>query len=326
MQREIIIPETKEIWLAEKAKDLTSTECAALFNAHEYLTPLALWLRKSGKMPDDFRGNEFTKWGDRFEPVIAAGMAEDNGWTMRPMKEYIRLAGMRVGSSFDYRILMNQAGEGDSDDDWLLEVKNVGVNAFRSGWVMNDDDELEAPMRIEFQIQHEMMVSGLKKLNLGAMVGGNTPHILRREADDEIHALILEKAEAFWRSIDKGVEPDPNPVLDHELVKRLNRHAEPGKVYQGGEEIQRMLEAYKAASEEASMAEEKQKAMKTLIIAKAGDAEIAVGTTLQVKMGEIAEIPPTLITEEMVGTTYGGRKGYRGWSISKVKTPKQPKE
>ena len=324
MQREIIVPETEEIWLAERAKDLTSTECAALFNAHEYLTPLALWLRKSGKIPDDFKGNEFTKWGNRLEPVIAAGMAEDNGWSMRPMKEYIRLAGMRVGSSFDYRIRSSR--HDDSDSDMLLEIKNVGMNAFRSGWSMNDDDEIEAPMRIEFQVQHEMLVAGLGGAKIGAFVGGNTPHILHREADKEIHALILEKAEAFWRSVAKGVEPSPDPLLDHELVKRLHRHAEPGKVMLGGEELQAMLDAYKAAGEEKSLAEDKQTAMKTLILDKFGDAEIAVGTGLQVTMRDIAEIPPTVITAEMVGTSYGGRKGYRGWSISKVKTPKQPKE
>ena len=30
----------------------------------------------------------------------------------------------------------------------------------------------------------------------------------------------------------------------------------------------------------------------------------------------IADTPPTLITEDMVGTTYGGRRGYRNFRIN----------
>src|SRR5690606_13565282 len=162
-------PADEAAWHALRAQDLTSTDIAALFNLSPYKTHFELWHEKKSGEPVRIQQNERMKWGNRLEASVALGIAEDRGWTVRPLKEYGRLPGLRLGSSFDFRVIAkisNSPGYGtnldpdgvgwtrdDSPDDAILEIKCVDFRAFRDGWTV-EDDYIEAPPHIEIQVQH----------------------------------------------------------------------------------------------------------------------------------------------------------------------------
>lgn len=201
-QREIIPFTTEEAWLENRKKDLTSTDIADLFGCG-YATYEELFNRKLKGLDSQFVPNERSNWGKALEPAIAGEFARINNWTIKKKSEYIRIPELRIGSSFDYEII----GIGDGrfglvTCNVLMEIKNVGVDAYKRDW--NKGFTIEAPAKIEFQIQNELLVSGLIKCYLCVLVGGNQGIPLIREANKKIQDAILLKAAEFWRRIDES--------------------------------------------------------------------------------------------------------------------------
>jgi putative phage-type endonuclease len=113
---------TREAWLAERAKDITSTEIAAVLGISPYSTAFEVWQRKASKIDDSFTDSERARWGRRLEPAIAQGLAEDYGFDARSLKGvYMRHPTVpRMGASFDFEI----ADRARPELEWgLLEIK-----------------------------------------------------------------------------------------------------------------------------------------------------------------------------------------------------------
>ena len=310
MATEIIVPSNQEHWLAMRKLDVTSTESAALFGMSPYMTHFDLWHRKKTGLVPEFVVNERMKWGNRLEAAIAHGIAEEQGWEIRPMKEYLRDPDLRMGSSFDF--VITNLGE-----PVHLEIKNVDYLAFRDGWIEHDDSSIEAPEHIEMQVQHQMAVSGFKRAFIGAFIAGNRGVVIERLRDDDVIAAIRAKVANFWRTVDAGLEPEPVMPGDAEVIIRMNQYAKPGKILsaEGDDTLAEMLERYKKAAAAEKNAKEDKEVAKAEIFQHIGDAEKVLTNAWSVSCAMQADTPPTLITADMVGKSYGGRAGFRNLRI-----------
>jgi len=317
MATEIITTANQKHWLDLRMEDVTSTESSALFGMSPYMTHFDLWHRKRTGIVPEFKTNDRMAWGNRLEAAIAHGIAEEQGWKITPMKEYFRDPDLRMGSSFDF--VITSLGE-----PVHLEIKNVDYLAFRDGWIEHDDGSIEAPEHIEMQVQHQMGVSGFKRAFIGAFIGGNRGVVIERLRDEAVIAAIKAKVADFWRTVDEGQEPDPVMPGDAEVMIRLNEYAKPGKVLDASSDdvLAEMIERYKiAASQEKNAGDDKDVA-KAEIFNHIADAEKVLTGAWTVSAAMQAETPPTLITENMVGTSYGGRKGFRNLRINPRKPTK----
>lgn len=312
MTTEIIIPENETHWLAMRKQDVTSTESAALFGMSPYTTHFELWHAKRSGLAREFKANERMKWGNRLEAAIAHGIAEELGWEIKPLKEYMRDPDARIGSSFDFVITNLEGGPVH------LEIKNVDYLAFRDGWIEHEDGGIEAPEHIEMQVQHQMAVSGFKRAFIGAFIAGNRGVVIERERDEPVIAAIKAKVAEFWRTVDAGEEPAAVMPGDADAVIRLNQYAQPGKLVDasGDVEIAAMVLEYKRLSADEAKAKEDKEVVKADLLKAIGDAEKVLLEGWTISAGIQAETPPTLITENMVGTSYGGRKGFRNLRIN----------
>lgn len=311
----IITPTNESDWLAMRRQDVTSTESAALFCMSPYLTHFELWHAKRSGTAREFKVNDRMRWGNRLEAAIANGIAEEQGWTIAPLKDYMRLPDARMGSSFDFQI--TNLGE-----PVHLEIKNVDYLAFRDGWIEHEDGTIEAPEHIEMQVQHQMAVSGWRRAYIGAFIAGNRGVVIERERDEDVIRAIKAKVAEFWRTVDAGEEPAPVMPGDAEAVIWMNQYAKPGKILDASSdvEIASLVEDYKNASKMAADWEEDKEVAKAKLFEAIGDAEKVLldGWTISAAMQ--ADTPPTLITADMVGTTYGGRRGFRGLRITARKS------
>ena len=269
MLRESITPIDKDHWLDLRRLDLTSTDVAALFGLSPYLTHFELWHRKKSCAEVTIQETARMRWGNRLEASIAAGICEDNGWTGKPFKDYVRLPEHCLGSSFDWRI----AGPDGGDGDGILEIKTVDLRAFKSGWEF-EDDQLVAPAHIELQVQHQMLVAGLAWAKIGALVGGNEVHVLHRDADPAVHRAILAKAAEFWRSIAENREPPPVYPDDAAAVIALHSHAEPTTVIDAPD-LAELIAEYRAAGADEKAAQDRKTTAKARILERIGEAEKA---------------------------------------------------
>jgi len=311
-----IIPYTgQEAWLDARKQDVTSTESAALFSMSPYITHFDLWHRKHSGVVPEFKSNDRMNWGNRLEAAIAYGIAEEQGWKVAPLKEYMRDPDARMGSSFDF--VITSLGEPAH-----LEIKNVDYLAFRDGWLEHEDGTIEAPEHIEMQVQHQMAVSGFRQSFIGAFIGGNRGVVIERQRDEDVIAAIRAKVAAFWKTVDAGQEPNPVMPEDADVLIRLNQYARPGKVLSadGDEKLARLLEDYKKAATIEKNAKEDKDVAKATIFKHIGDAEKVLTSAWTVSCAMQAETPATLITDDMVGKSYGGRTGFRNLRIN----PRKP--
>lgn len=315
MSTEIIVPKDQADWLAMRKADVTSTESAALFGMSPYTTHFELWHAKKNGIDRAFEVNERMKWGNRLEAAIAHGIAEEQGWEIKPLKEYMRIPDARMGSSFDF-VITNLP-----DGPVHLEIKNVDYLAFRDGWIEHDDGTIEAPEHIEMQVQHQMAVSGFKRSFIGAFIAGNRGVVIERERDEAVIAAIKAKVAEFWRTVDAGEEPQPVMPGDAEAVIRLNQYAKPGKILDasGDANIAALVLEYKEAANAEANAKEDKEVAKAKLFEAIGDAERVLLEGWTVSAAMQADTPPTLITADMVGKTYGGRKGFRNCRVNPKK-------
>lgn len=281
-------------WLKMRLVDVTSTESCALLGASQYMTPYKLWYIKKNGIMGKRKVNERMSWGIRLQDTIAAGIAEDHGFNITKMDEYIRIPELRVGSSFDYKI----------NDDTIFEIKNVSNDAFRNWWVF-DDKDASAPPHIEIQVQHQLAVSGFKVAYIGALVGGNDAYLLRRERNEPLIAQIFERCAAFWESVDKNEMPEPDMFKDNEVIRDIYCHAEPGKVTLSNDGIDALAAEYNRTGEEIRKLERERTGLKSRLLMAVGDHEKVIGSDYT-------------ISANMVGPAHVSydREGYRNFRVT----------
>lgn len=329
MERVTLTPANEADWLAMREQDVTSTESAALFTASPYMTTYELYFRKRGEIASTFEVNERMRWGNRLEAAIAAGIAEDYGLVIEPFKSYMRIPSLRMGSSFDYKIVGTVPGfTGPTDfialfdehGPGLMEVKNVDGLQFKRGWI--NDDEKEAPPHIEFQVQHQMEVSGLGWTIITPLVGGNHPVPFARLRDMATGNIIRSRVAAFWDRVTKGEEPEPDFARDGETIARRYLESNGAAVdMTTNNRLRELVQVYEEAGAIIRAQGTVKDAVKAEIITIIGGSEkIQVADGWKISAGTVKESLGTLITPDMVGQYVGGRKSYRN---VRVYAPKQ---
>jgi putative phage-type endonuclease len=296
---------SREEWLQLRLQDITSTDVSALFGLSPYATEFELWHNKKRGVSSSVEENERMTWGNRLQDVIAAGVAEDQGWEAVKFDTYMRLVEKRIGSSFDFKAICPTRGPG------LMEIKNVDRLVFKNEW-QEEDGVVIAPPHIELQAQHEMFVSGLPWCAIVALVGGNTVKVAIREADPTVHASIERKVAQFWSSIDR--DQAPSPVLPNDaqfIVKSLYNKALDGTVANSNPHLDAMLVEYQETQKQLKALEDQRDSLKAKILMEVGECSKIISPLGSLSCGETKSNPGTLVTPEMVGTFINPRKGFR---------------
>lgn len=217
--------ETETEWLAARAKDVTSTEIAALFGLSPWKSRLRLWHEKKGTVESDFVDNDPAKWGRRLEIPVALGICEDNGWEGESLFGfYFTQPDLRLGTSMDVRAISRDEGPG------LLEVKIPDDLSEDGGWF-----EDRAPIPYEFQIQTQLHLAAkdghdIRWGRIGALGRRKATRLYRREYDRDLGAMIDAEVAAFWASIEANEPPKPDFAMDAEILEALRQPIRSGDV------------------------------------------------------------------------------------------------
>jgi putative phage-type endonuclease len=314
MATEIIEIESREQWLGERAKDVTSTEVSALYGLSPYLTEFELFHNKRDNVIVRIEPNERMRWGNRLEAAIAYGVGEDQGWNVSKLNVYARDPDARIGSSFDFEIKSSSDGPG------ILEVKNVDWLQYQRNWIDDGAGNIEAPEHIELQIQHQMEILGYSWTALTVLVGGNEQKVVLRNRDREIGADICQRVKAFWERVQNNTAPSPDYTADAEfIIKQLRADADEGLIAQSDASLDELIERYSFLARSIKEQDELKDATKAQILERIGKASKVVSPLGTISCGVTKDSLGTLITPEMLGTYVGARKGFRNFRF----TPKK---
>lgn len=215
---------TESEWLEARKQDVTSTEVAALFGLSPYKSRLQLWMEKSGRVDSEFEETPFTVWGRRLQNAIGAGICADEGWTGEDLSMlYLRCPESRLGASMDFRVFSVGQRYG------LLEIKSTSFFSEENEWFKD-----KAPLQYEFQLQTQLHLAikdgqDISWGAIGALDGRKNTRIYRREYDKELGTMMDEESSKFWRSIELNEPPEPDYLVDAELIRKLQGPVDLGR-------------------------------------------------------------------------------------------------
>ena len=174
----------------------------------------------------------------------------------------------------------------------MLEIKNVDSLIFKNDWY-EDDGQLEAPIHIELQVQQQLLTVERKWAAIGVLVGGNRQVLITRKRDLEVGESIKEKAARFWTGLAAGKMPAIHLPEDAEIIRRLYRYSEPGKLVdlQGDRRdaaVAELVKKHAEATRWKSEAEKAQKSTGAALMMAIGDAEKVLLDDFTVNAGTVA--------------------------------------
>lgn len=178
---------------AERATAIGSSDIAAVADLDPFRGPTDVWLDKLGlSKPRD----TIATWsGHKLEPVIAEMYAERTGAVLLDGGGTARHPDLSWAvATVDRRAQVGPAP--------VVEIKNVGAWALKH-W------HAGAPVEKVLQAQWQMLVCGVERVHIAALIGGTDFRVYSVERDDELIASLVEIAERFW--VDHVIPRVPPP-------------------------------------------------------------------------------------------------------------------
>lgn len=155
----------------------------------------------------------------------SAGAREE--FTRRTGRKVVELKAILQHNEYPFLIAdVDGITQDDDGDPAILELKTASEYK-RSEW------EQGVPNYYLTQVQHYLMVTGLKKAYVGVLIGGNTFSIKEVDADEAIQEMLLALEKDFWSKVVNMVRPD---IGASDAAKKLL-----DSIYSGGIEEELIL-------------------------------------------------------------------------------------
>ena len=185
-----------EEWLIWRKKGIGGSDVSAILGISKWMSPVGLWLDKTGQSNEPEEVNEVMRWGQILEPVIREQFHQITGKPVTEIKAILQHP--------DYPYLLADIDGltvDDNGDPAILEIKNISEYK-RGEWSQG------VPAYYETQVQHYLMVTGLKTAYVVVLFGGNSTGVFAVEADYEIQEMLLKVETDFWRKVQNKIRPD----------------------------------------------------------------------------------------------------------------------
>lgn len=179
-------------WKALRSKYIGGSDAAAVVGMNAYVSPLALWAEKTGKLPG-FEGNLATEVGTYMEEFVARKFAEVTGKKVRKCNlSWFNSDYPWAIANIDREIIGEDAG---------LEIKTtseLNLKKFKNG---------EYPANYYVQIVHYLAVTGKKRWYLAVLIGNKEFRWFTIERDEEEIAALMSAEKDFWGLVNADTPP-----------------------------------------------------------------------------------------------------------------------
>lgn len=205
--------------LEARKKYLGSSDAAAVLGLDRFRSAWDVWAQKTGR-DSGFEGNEATRRGVRFEPMLLDWAEEELG---------VKLLRDQFFAKPNHPLCANL--DALCPNEYLVEAKSsnaVGTDSNGYG----DDGSDQVPDRVTIQVHHQFAVTGLRLAYVPVVIpvfGRFDFRMYRIERNDKLADVIAEKGCEFWINHVEADMPPPNPYNDKEcrpsidVMKRIIR-------------------------------------------------------------------------------------------------------
>lgn len=208
---------SRDDWLTVRKTGIGGSDAAAAVGLNPYMSPLELWLDKTGRadgLPrrDPADTTSPTYWGTLLEPIVAAVYTQRTGNRVRKVNAVLRHPTIPfMLANIDREIV-------GARDVQILECKTAGefgARLWRDG----------VPEYVQIQVQHQLAVTGKSAAHVAVLLCGQALEVFRIERDDSLIGRLVELEAAFWRYVESDTPP---PADGSESADRALRHLYPG--------------------------------------------------------------------------------------------------
>ena len=192
-------------FLTQRKKGIGGSDIAAILGVSKFKTALDVYLSKTTDQPE--QQGEHLYWGHALENPIIDRFVQDTGALV------IRQPETRQHPDYEWAIANADALITNGDTiEAILEIKTS--SAFKSReWGADDTDEV--PIEYIAQVQWYMWIYNLQEAYIAALIGGNQYRQYHITRDDELIAMLAEKAQAFWQNhVIPRIPPNPQDGAD----------------------------------------------------------------------------------------------------------------
>lgn len=190
----------EQTWLAARRRYLTASDVPAILGQNPWDSPLAVYSRKLGLMPEKEETTAM-RLGRLLQPIVRDEYCRETGRQVAGLGDYTLLVSERIpflACTLDYVVLPDEGHPAEG----ALEVKTTG--AFNHGeW------DQEPPVRAQIQLQVQLLVTGLVWGSVAGLIGGQAFRWGDVEEDREFQAAAVEALQEFNRRLDLR---DPPPA------------------------------------------------------------------------------------------------------------------
>ena len=279
----------REDWLALRGKGIGGSDVGTIVGANKYKSAFALWAEKTGKIVNEFKGNEATQWGHDLELIVAQRFAQKTGksvvaWPV--MLQSTRWEFMRA--NLDFLIMTDEGDNGEwkagevttytgknelpyDRIEAILEIKTSGIVGRGSLADWQDDG---VPKSYELQGAHYSLVTGIQKVVFGALVAGEGLVIRNRFYEEDDLEMIAYAEINFWECVVNDFAPDPDgSETTHKAITAMFPVHQPLKKVEASEEVAKAFFQWQTAKEQADDAERIASQYRAILELAIGDGE-----------------------------------------------------
>lgn len=188
---------------------VSASQAAGLFNASPYVTRRALYDFFHDNVDLDERENESMSFGKAIESFILRRTADKLALEVvhNFAAEYVRREDAPIGCTLDARVTCPTRGPG------IVQAKSVRWQVHKADWT-----PAKAPLHIEIQTQHEMLVTNAKWGVIACMIGANEDFLLyERRPDERVYERLLEESRRLMADVANHNRP---PVFGEKIELR----------------------------------------------------------------------------------------------------------
>lgn len=241
-----------------RSQFIGGSDIASILGCSPYKSAVELYLEKRGEAPC-VADNAILRRGRRLEPYVREMYAEETG---RRVADGAFVVGREPW------ICANLDGISGLDKmDRVLEIKTA--NPFtRRDW--GDEGTDRVPVYYTAQLQWYLMVTGMARADLAALIGLDDFRIFTIEADCELQASLLDRARVFWQRVQ---DRSPPPAVSSEDLARLFPKHQQGAVVEASDVDLGVLQELRRVRAQIDEFEAQESVLKMSLQARIGEAE-----------------------------------------------------
>ena len=250
----------------DRTKYIGGSDIGAILGLSKFRTPIEVWMEKTGKETKQLDSLPL-RFGSFAEEFVASEYSRATSFELLHDESiYINPTHPMMSAHVDRFVL----GDGlNKPATRLLECKTANPFA-RGEWGEPGTDQV--PMSYLCQCIWYMAITGIEQCDLAVLFGNSDFRIYEIARDQELEALVIEKALHFWNEyVLKDIPPPAQTEGDYQA---LFKKSDPSKTIEANQKTVELMRQLQSLSKQSGDVDEQITQIKQHIMSEMKEAEV----------------------------------------------------